>query len=94
MERKYSQTFIDSIEEGLIDIAEGRVHTQEEVLKKFAGKTDKSLEPDFDNLTPEEQEMEDSFESGEYEPKPITDEQKKSCRQLRVTLLRRHALLM
>lgn len=34
-------------------------------------------EPDFDNLTPEEQEIEDSFESGVYESAPITAEQKK-----------------
>ncbi|MBP6881256.1 MAG: antitoxin [Candidatus Pacebacteria bacterium] len=39
-------------------------------------------EPDFDNLTSEEREMEDSFESGEYEPKPITDEQKKELRAI------------
>lgn len=39
-------------------------------------------EPDFDNLTPEEQEIEESFESGEYEPKPITDEQKKELQAI------------
>jgi predicted DNA binding CopG/RHH family protein len=39
-------------------------------------------EPNFDNLTSEEREMEDSFESGEYEPKPITDEQKKELRAI------------
>ncbi|QQR64846.1 hypothetical protein IPH92_04805 [Candidatus Kaiserbacteria bacterium] len=66
MEPKYSQKMIDAIEEGEKDIAEGRVYTEEEVLKMFAGKTDTKFIPDFDNLTPEEQEIEDSLESGEY----------------------------
>lgn len=77
MEPKYSQKMIGAIEEGEKDIAEGRVHTQAEVLKMLAGKNDTNFVPDFDNLTPEEQEIEDSLESGEYVSVPATEEQKK-----------------
>ncbi len=65
MAREYSQKFFDAIEEARKDIAEGRVYTEEEVLKMFAGKTDTKLITDLDNLTPEEQEIEDALESGE-----------------------------
>ena len=39
-------------------------------------------EPDFDNLTPEEREIEDSLESGEYVSAPITEEQKKELQAI------------
>jgi predicted DNA binding CopG/RHH family protein len=39
-------------------------------------------EPDFDNLTPEEQEIEDSLESGEYVSVPATEEQKKELQAI------------
>ncbi len=82
MEPKYSQKMIDAIEEGEKDIAEGRVHTQAEVLKMLAGKNDTNFVPDFDNLTPEEQEIEDSLESGEYVSVPATEEQKKELQAI------------
>lgn len=82
MEPKYSQKMIGAIEEGEKDIAEGRVHTQAEVLKMLAGKNDTNFVPDFDNLTPEEQEIEDSLESGEYVSVPATEEQKKELQAI------------
>ncbi len=36
-----------------------------------------NIEPDFDNLTPEEQEIEDELERGEYVSRPATEEEKK-----------------
>ncbi len=90
MAREYSQKFIDAIEEARKDVAEGRVYTEEEVLKMFAGKTDTKFIPDFDNLTPEEQEIEDSLESGECVPVPLTEEQRKELQAIaRYTLERR-----
>ena len=82
MAREYSQKVIDEVEEARKDIAEGRVYTEEEVLKMFAGKTDTNLVPDFDNLTPEEQEIEDSLESGEHMSVPLTEEQRKELQAI------------
>jgi len=45
MARKYSQKFIDAIEEARKDVAEGRVYTEEEVLKMFAEETQNRCQP-------------------------------------------------
>lgn len=39
MARKYSQKVIDEVEEARRDVAEGRVYTEEEVLKMFTEET-------------------------------------------------------
>jgi hypothetical protein len=90
MARKYSQKVIDEVEEARKDISEGRVYTEEEVLRMFAGKTDAEIISDFDNLTPEEQEIENELERGDCVLRPATPEEKAELAAIaRYTLKRR-----